>query len=170
MSPLPVLLHERLSCLPRPLSCHPAMPDHVGEMRALIAAEVEESLANAPAEVRGMMTGMRLDEWRSGLRRRRPGATPLILLGREGVAGGMVLDWTGSGPILLLDGVIHPALRNGGLGGQVIAGLCALAGQAGRPLRITLLYNNPARRLLARHGFRPVQESGVDVVLERAAG
>lgn len=174
MTSFALLLNEHLSRIPGGLSCRAATlddreADDVGRLRALMTAEVEESLAGAPAEVRGLMAGLRLDQWRSSLPRRRPGATIVLLAERDEVVGAMILDLTGTGPILMLDATIHPSHRNRGLGGKVLGCLCALTDEGGRWLNATLMYDNPCRRLLARHGFRKINDTDMEVVWERPA-
>ena len=48
---------------------------------------------------------------------------------------------------------ILPAFQNREIGAVVLRGAIAIAGDAGAPLRLTVLEVNPARRFYERHGF-----------------
>jgi ribosomal protein S18 acetylase RimI-like enzyme len=61
-----------------------------------------------------------------------------------------------------------PAHRGQGLGTALMQDLLDEAAAAGKPLRIHVEKNNPARHLYARLGFRPVADHGVYDLLERS--
>jgi len=60
-----------------------------------------------------------------------------------------------------------PAVQRRGIGGDLVARLCARADRAGLPLRLRVLKVNPAQRLYARHGFRITGETETHLAMER---
>jgi len=66
----------------------------------------------------------------------------------------------------VVDIAFLPEHRGQGLGGALMRDLVEEAGAAGKPLTIHVEKNNPARRLYARLGFRPIGESGVYDLME----
>ena len=61
----------------------------------------------------------------------------------------------------VLDIALLPAWRGKGFGSALMADVLADAAAAGKPVRIYVEKNNPARQLYARLGFRHIGEHGV---------
>jgi ribosomal protein S18 acetylase RimI-like enzyme len=53
----------------------------------------------------------------------------------------------------LIDIALMPAVRGQGLGGTLLADLMAYAAGAGKPVDLSVIAHNPARRLYERLGF-----------------
>jgi ribosomal protein S18 acetylase RimI-like enzyme len=68
----------------------------------------------------------------------------------------------------VIDIAFLPAHRRQGLGTALMRDLLDEAAAAGKPLRIHVEKNNPARHLYARLGFRPIADRGVYDLLERS--
>lgn len=62
---------------------------------------------------------------------------------------------------------LSPAHQGRGIGSQVLARL--IVEWDGRPARLSVLRNNPARRLYERFGFVVCGESGIKVLMRREA-
>ncbi len=70
--------------------------------------------------------------------------------------------------IRLIDIALLPAHRARGIGSALLGELLAEAERAGKPVRIHVEHNNPARRLYERLGFRPLEDRGVYLFMEWA--
>ena len=68
--------------------------------------------------------------------------------------------------IRLIDIALLPEHRGKGIGGSLMRQTLDEARLAGKPVRIHVEHNNPARRLYDRLGFRPVEDQGVYDLLE----
>jgi GNAT superfamily N-acetyltransferase len=66
----------------------------------------------------------------------------------------------------ILDLTLLPEYRNAGIGTQLIEALMAEAAGSRRPLRIYVETFNRSQRLFARLGFVPVENDGVNALLE----
>ena len=66
--------------------------------------------------------------------------------------------------------MLEPAYRNRGIGTQVIERCIATAALAAKPLRLRVIYDNPAISLYKRLGFREYgrRESSKQILMERA--
>lgn len=146
------------------LAAHVAAGEDRAFTRALVTADVEEMLAGAPAAVRSVMVALQVDGRRAQHARRHPRAVELVLARPGEPVGTLLADWSAPTALVLLDLTLLPGCRGQGIGGEVLAAVCAVAGRAGRQVRATLFYDSPARRLLHRSGFRPLAEEGLDVV------
>lgn len=60
------------------------------------------------------------------------------------------------GELLLVDVSLLPAHRGAGVGTRLLQALQREATETGKPLRLSVARDNPARRLYARLGFTPV--------------
>lgn len=72
--------------------------------------------------------------------------------------------------IRIIDIAILPAWRQQGIGGVILRDLLAEGQAAGLPVRIHVEKQNPALRLYERLGFKPLEDHGVYLFLERAPG
>lgn len=93
-----------------------------------------------------------------------PGADHRLIL-VDGERAGRLLVHRTDDAVRLVDIALLPAFQGRGIGGELIRGLQAAAGAAGRPILLHVLQGNPVRRLYERLGFRAVD--GTDGVYER---
>ena len=69
--------------------------------------------------------------------------------------------------ILIVDIALLPEYRSRGVGTRLLRSLIEESEAGGRKLTIHVEINNPARTLYDRLGFRPAEEHGVYVLMER---
>jgi ribosomal protein S18 acetylase RimI-like enzyme len=69
--------------------------------------------------------------------------------------------------IVLQQFFVSPERQRAGIGTEVLRCLMATWMLAGKPLALTVLKNNPARRLYERFGFCVVGEAGVKIEMRR---
>jgi ribosomal protein S18 acetylase RimI-like enzyme len=72
----------------------------------------------------------------------------------DGAVCGWLHVYEAADGIDLLQLYVAPERQNQGIGTAIVRGLQARAAALGRPLRLNVLINNPARRLYERLGFR----------------
>jgi ribosomal protein S18 acetylase RimI-like enzyme len=72
---------------------------------------------------------------------------------RGGVAIGRVYVDVVSDEYHLIDIALMPVARGQGIGGAILADLLAYAGAAQKPVKLSVIADNPARRLYERLGF-----------------
>jgi len=89
----------------------------------------------------------------------------LIVAGRE-ILGRLYVDRTDRA-WHVLDIALLPEHRGQGLGTALLTRLIAEAGAAAKPVQLYVERFNPAQRLYARLGFRPLADEGVYLLLER---
>jgi GNAT superfamily N-acetyltransferase len=70
--------------------------------------------------------------------------------------------------IMLQQFFVSPEQQRVGIGTQVLIGLLAAWILTGKPLTLTVLKNNPARRFYERFGFSVVGEAGVKFEMRRS--
>jgi GNAT superfamily N-acetyltransferase len=70
--------------------------------------------------------------------------------------------------IVLQQFFVAPEQQQAGIGAQMLRGLLAGWKLTGKPLALTVLKNNPARRLYERFGFSVVGETGVKFEMRRS--
>jgi GNAT superfamily N-acetyltransferase len=70
--------------------------------------------------------------------------------------------------IVLQQFFVAPEQQRAGIGAQVLRGLLAGWKLTGKPLALTVLKNNPARRFYERFGFSVVGETGVKFEMRRS--
>ena len=70
--------------------------------------------------------------------------------------------------IVLQQFFVAPERQRAGIGAQVLRGLLAGWKLTGKPLALTVLKNNPARRFYERFGFCVVGETGVKFEMRRS--
>lgn len=88
----------------------------------------------------------------------------ILLFGGQPI--GQVLVWRCAAEIRLIDIALLPAFHSRGLGSAVIRQLQGEAAISGRPLRLSVLRGNPARRLYERLGFVVTKESDLYQAME----
>jgi ribosomal protein S18 acetylase RimI-like enzyme len=93
------------------------------------------------------------------------GEHQLVLL--DGRPSGRLWMAREPGELRLVDISLLPAHRGTGVGTELLRALQQEATAAGKPLRLSVARDNPAQRLYARLGFKPVAgaETGVDPYL-----
>jgi ribosomal protein S18 acetylase RimI-like enzyme len=69
--------------------------------------------------------------------------------------------------IILQQFFVTPEHQQAGIGTQVLRGLLESWMRTGKPLALTVLKNNPARRLYERFGFSVVSEAGAKFEMRR---
>lgn len=70
--------------------------------------------------------------------------------------------------IVLQQFFVVPGRQRAGIGTEVLRGLLASWKPTAKPIALTVLKNNPARRLYERFGFLVVGEEGVKLQMRRA--
>lgn len=72
--------------------------------------------------------------------------------------------------IRVIDIALLPEHRGMGIGGELLAGLVSESEASGKPLSIHVERFNPALRLYERLRFRPKEDKGVYLLMERTPG
>src|SRR5262249_46849624 len=75
-----------------------------------------------------------------------------------------------AGSILLGHFYVEPRFQNRGVGSMILSRLLATAAGKGKPVELSVLKNNPARRLYDRLGFAGVSEDGMRYHMRRLHG
>jgi ribosomal protein S18 acetylase RimI-like enzyme len=78
---------------------------------------------------------------------------PIEIVEQGGAAIGYVIVERHDDHLFLDEIALVPAVRRRGLGGALVRSVMARARDAGLPLRLSVLVNNPAQRLYVRLGF-----------------
>ncbi|MDX2149949.1 MAG: GNAT family N-acetyltransferase [Bryobacteraceae bacterium] len=87
----------------------------------------------------------------------------IIEIGAE-PAGRLYLHRT-PGEVRVMDIALTPEWRGRGIGGSLLRSILEEAGRAGAAVTCHVEFNNPARRLYERLGFRLVEERGIYLFL-----
>lgn len=90
---------------------------------------------------------------REAIRECFPGARHEIVLYGDSPIGRMVTEETASA-VRLIDLALIKPYRGLGIGSRLVRGLKRHAGQAGKPVKLTLQPDHPALRLFLRQGFK----------------
>ena len=98
-----------------------------------------------------------------------PNATFDVVLDGERPIGRLYVDRRAD-EIRLIDIALLPEQRGKGTGGSLMRQTLAEARLAGKPVRIHVERENPARRLYDRLGFRSIEEQGVYDLMEWRPG
>jgi ribosomal protein S18 acetylase RimI-like enzyme len=85
----------------------------------------------------------------------------------DGKPAGRLYVHRGPGEIRIVDIALLPAFRRRGIGTGLLRSLIDEGDGDGRKLSIHVEVNNPARTLYERLGFRPVDQHGLYVLMER---
>lgn len=96
-----------------------------------------------------------------------PGGMRRIVEDREGPIGRIFLDWAGAGSVHGVDIAILPDRRRGAAGFALLRTWLQVADAINRPTRLEVRYDNPARTLYRRLGFREIDD-GPMVSMERS--
>ncbi len=72
--------------------------------------------------------------------------------------------------IILIDIALLPEYRRRGIGGRLLRDLLAEAAAAGKPIRLHVEHENPARAWYQRLGFRDLEDRGVYIFMEWLPG
>ena len=87
-------------------------------------------------------------------------------------ANGRVVGWLQAtetpSEIVLQQFFVSPEQQRAGIGAQVLRGLLAGWMLTGKPIALSVLKNNPARRFYERFGFSVVGETGVKFEMRRS--
>lgn len=97
-----------------------------------------------------------------------PQAEHRIIL-RAGRDAGRIIVWQTADEVRLVDITLLPEERSAGIGAAIIINLLTEAHQAGKPVRLHVAKENPARRLYERLGFVTVGEYGATHFLMESA-
>ena len=147
---------------PGRLSWRPAGPDDIELLRSLFA-ESRPELGLLPEPVRDQLLRLQFEAQRDQYRRNAPDAVDRIVeIDQDGWPEpvGRCYLWAGPDEHRLLDLAVRPQWRGRGVGGAVLACLCADAARAGVPLSLSVWADNrAAQRLYRRLGF--VQQDDV---------
>jgi ribosomal protein S18 acetylase RimI-like enzyme len=95
-----------------------------------------------------------------------PHARSQIVLEGAQPIGRLCLDDSRPEEIHLIDIALLPSVCGRGLGTALMRGLIEQAQSSGRPLRLHVEHNNPARRLYRRLGFCERREEGIHLLME----
>ena len=98
-----------------------------------------------------------------------PQASYDLIVRGDQVLGRLYVD-RGEPAWVVLDLALLPEHRGQGIGTQLLTQVLAEAGAAAKPVRMHVEKFNPARRLYARLGFRPIADQGVYLQLEWTPG
>ena len=88
----------------------------------------------------------------------------------DGVPAGRLYVARWAEELRVVDVALLPPYRGAGVGRRLMEAVLAEAEAAGKPVRIHVEVYNPARHLYERLGFRPVEDRGVYLMMERAPG
>ncbi len=88
----------------------------------------------------------------------------LILL--DGEPAGRLYVQRKPSEIILIDIALLPEYRQRGVGGQLLRNLLDEAAAGGKPIRLHVEHENPARAWYQRLGFRDVEDRGVYIFME----
>jgi GNAT superfamily N-acetyltransferase len=136
-------------------------------LRALYASTRAEELAPIPwtdAQKRAFLDAQ-FEAQHSYYRDHFAGADFLVIL-VDGAPAGRLYVHRRADEIGLVDIALVPAIRNGGLGTELIRELLAESARSGVPVRIHVEHLNPARRLYERLGFRTLEDQGIYLHME----
>jgi len=126
----------------------------------------ELNLTGWDAATRGALLEMQFMARGQGYRSLRPAADFFIVqLGTEPV-GRLVLQRSAD-EFRVVDIALLPEHRNRGMGTFLLRQVCAQADAAEKPVRLSVMMNNPARRCYERLGFVKLGETGQHELMER---
>ena len=95
-------------------------------------------------------------------------AFDLILL--DGEPAGRLYVQRKDREIILIDIALMPEYRKRGIGGRLLRDLLDEAASAGKPIRLHVEHENPARAWYHRLGFRDLEDRGMYMFLEWLPG
>ena len=153
------------------IALRPATPDDVPFLFRVYASTRREELAPVPWDdaTKAAFLWQQFTAQYAHYRAHYTGtAYDVVLLDGEPVGRLYLARWTRE--IRVMDIALLPEHRGAGIGGRLLAGVLAEGDATGRRVSIHVERNNPALRLYARLGFRPVADRGVYLFLERDPG
>lgn len=144
------------------LSLRPVTPEDDAFLFELYATTRPDIASlGLPEAQRDMLLRMQWLAQRQGYAARHPHAEHQLVLVGERPAGRL---WVAREPteLRLVDISLLPAHRGSGLGTTLLQALQQEATATGKPLRLSVARDNPARRLYARLGFTTVEGTEAD--------
>ena len=129
----------------------PAGADDAALLRTLFDAERAPDFAHLDAPLRATLLDMQYRAMTADRAARYPQAEDRVIE-LDGAPVGRLLVDRSTDTTLLVDVALLPAARGRGLGGALLNALCA----EGRPITLSVVADNPARRLYVRSGFEAV--------------
>lgn len=97
-----------------------------------------------------------------------PAAMRRIIGDGHGPTGRIMVDWSGTGAVHGIDIAVLPDRRVGAAGVHMMRSWLEVADTLGRPARIEVVADNPARRLYERLGFRATSDGPIIEMLRDA--
>lgn len=148
----------------------PVVAGDLEDLVALYAAGRDAELDQVawPPGQREAFVRMQHDAQDRHYRAANPHATFDVVEVEGRFAGRITLDRRGD-DIRVVDLALLPPYRGRGIGGALLTRVLAEAAATGRTASIHVEVHNPARRLYARLGFRPVEDRGVYVLMRWTA-
>ncbi|OBS52140.1 MULTISPECIES: GNAT family N-acetyltransferase [Methylosinus] len=148
------------------LTVRPEAPEDAPFLRALFLAD-HPLAALLPPVMLEQQADIRMAAFRDG----HPGAMRRIFESGAAPIGRVIIDWSAPDGSLCVDLAVAPAHRRRGVAGAALEAWKAAADARGLRCALTVLADNPARALYARHGFveAPGQEGEAGVRMIRAA-
>ena len=128
-------------------------------LNALLSEPFDEEFAHLPAVQRELLVEMQTTAKHRDYRRQWPAAETLILRFGASRVGYLMLSEE-PGALHLVDILIARGERGAGIGSEALRWLQLRAEQAGKPIELSVMGVNPARRLYQRLGFAEGPESG----------
>jgi ribosomal protein S18 acetylase RimI-like enzyme len=151
----PAVARERISLRPEVPADEPFLLAVYASSRA-----PEMRLVAWPEEQKRAFLSSQFHAQRASYRDRIPDAAfDVILL--DGERAGRFYVHRGAETFELVDIALLEKHRDAGIGGTLVRELLAEAARAGKPVRLYVELENPARRLYERLGFRPIGDTGV---------
>ena len=136
-------------------------------LRAVYASTRAEELATTPwsMEEKAAFCEMQFKAQDAHYRREYP-ATEFLIIERAGVPTGRLLIDRSDTFVHILDISLLPEHRNAGIGSYLLRALQDEAAGIGKSVTIYVEKFNPAQRLYARLGFKPVEDTGIYLRLD----
>lgn len=150
------------------ITLRPVRPEDREHLLAVYASTRAEELAPVPwtPEQKAAFVKMQFDAQTAHYREHYEGATYEVIE-VDGVPAGRLTLHRRPNEIRLVDIALLPAYRRSGIGTGLLTDLIAEAHGRCVPLTIHVEQFNPAKRLYERLGFRPVEEHGIHLLMER---
>lgn len=127
----------------------------------------EEELAQVPWSVaeKQHFLRMQFNAQHQHYQTHYPGAQFCVIL-QNGVAIGRLYLWKTQNEHRIVDIALLPPYRGQGFGTQIISDILKEAAHAQKTVRIHVEFNNPAKRLYERFGFKPIGGTGIYILME----
>ncbi len=151
------------------ITLRPESPADEDFIRHLILQTVAEELgADAwPEPMRGHLLGMQVEARRQSRRTNNPEAVSHVIQA-DGVDAGWAVVSAMPHEVRLVEIMVLPERRGGGIGTAAIHKILSTAASAGKPVRLNVnVMNYAAIRLYERMGFRMIERNEVQYLMER---